>query len=95
MAPLRGWVPRGRRLPAKVSHGRWKTMTFVAALRHDRIDAPSFIEGPIDGVSFCPTFNPAISSSRITSAATRANQFACSSDRSAPNSSSCQNTRRT
>ena len=52
MAPLRGWAPRGRRLYAKVPHGRWKTMTFLAALRHDRIDAPWFIEGPIDGVSF-------------------------------------------
>jgi len=27
-------------------------MTFLAALRHDRIDAPWFIEGPIDGDSF-------------------------------------------
>ncbi|WP_369810043.1 IS630 family transposase [Bradyrhizobium sediminis] len=52
MAPLRGWALRGRRLPAKVPHGRWKTMTFLAALRHDRIDAPWFIEGPIDGESF-------------------------------------------
>ena len=52
MAPLRGWAPRGHRLSAKVPHGRWKTMTFLAALRHDRIDAPWFIEGPIDGVSF-------------------------------------------
>lgn len=52
MAALRGWAPRGRRLPAKVPHGRWKTMTFLAALRHDRIDAPWFLEGPIDGESF-------------------------------------------
>jgi transposase len=52
MAPLRGWAPRGERLIAKVPHGRWKTMTFLAALRHDRIDAPWFIEGPIDGESF-------------------------------------------
>ena len=52
MAPLRGWAPRGRRLHAKVPHGRWKTMTFLAALRRDRIDAPWFIEGPIDGESF-------------------------------------------
>ncbi|WP_354266898.1 IS630 family transposase [Bradyrhizobium sp. I1.7.5] len=52
MAPLRGWAPCGHRLTAKVPHGRWKTMTFLAALRHDRIDAPWFIEGPIDGVSF-------------------------------------------
>ena len=40
MAPLRGWAPRGERLVAKVPHGHWKTMTFVAALRHDRIEAP-------------------------------------------------------
>src|ERR1700755_318069 len=52
MAPLRGWALRGRRLPGKIPHGRWKTMTFLAALRHDRIDAPWFIEGPIDGESF-------------------------------------------
>ena len=52
MAPLRGWAPRGRRLNAKVPHGRWKTMTFLAALRHDRINAPWFLEGPIDGESF-------------------------------------------
>ena len=52
MAPLRGWAPRGCRLTATVPHGRWKTMTFLAALRHDRIEAPWFIEGPIDGDSF-------------------------------------------
>jgi transposase len=52
MAPLRGWAPRGRRLPAKVPHGRWKTMTFLAALRYNRIDAPWLLEGPIDGESF-------------------------------------------
>jgi transposase len=27
-------------------------MTFLAALRHDRIDAPWLLEGPIDGESF-------------------------------------------
>jgi len=52
MAPLRGWAPRGQRLVGKVPHGRWKTMTFLAALRHDRIDAPWLLEGPIDGESF-------------------------------------------
>ena len=52
MAPLRGWAPRGQRLKAKVPHGRWQTMTFLAALRHDRIDAPWLLEGPIDGESF-------------------------------------------
>lgn len=52
MASLRGWAPRGHRLLAKVPDGRWKTMTFLAALRHDQITAPWLIEGPIDGDSF-------------------------------------------
>src|SRR5690606_38562388 len=52
MAPLRGWAPRGQRIRAKVPHGRWQTMTFMAALRHDRITAPWFIEGPINGEAF-------------------------------------------
>jgi transposase len=52
MAPLRGWAPRGMRLDAKVPHGRWRTTTFLAALRHDRIVAPWVLEGPIDGESF-------------------------------------------
>ena len=52
MAPLRGWAPRGQRLPGKAPHGHWKTMTFLAALRHDRVSAPWLIDGPIDGQSF-------------------------------------------
>jgi transposase len=52
MAPLRGWAPCGMRLVAKVPHGHWNTSTFLAALRHDRIDAPWLLEGPIDGESF-------------------------------------------
>lgn len=52
MAPLRGWAPRGKRLITKVPHGHWKTTTFLAALRHDRIDAPWVLDGPIDGESF-------------------------------------------
>lgn len=52
MAPLRGWAPRGARLFAKVPHGRWKTQTFIAALRHDRIEAPWVLNGPINGECF-------------------------------------------
>ena len=52
MAPLRGWAPCGRRLPASVPQGRWKTLTFLAALRHDRIDAPWLLDGPINGERF-------------------------------------------
>lgn len=52
MAPLRGWAPRGRRLKAFVPFGHWKTLTFVAALRCDRIEAPFVLDGPINGVAF-------------------------------------------
>jgi putative transposase len=52
MAPLRGWAPRGERLKAKVPHRRWKTMTFLAALRLDRVEAPWLIDGPINGDRF-------------------------------------------
>jgi hypothetical protein len=52
MAPLRGWAERGRRLRDQVPHGRWKTLTFLAALRHDRLTAPCLFDGPINGESF-------------------------------------------
>jgi transposase len=52
MEPLRGWAPQGERLVAKVPHGHWKTLTFVAALRHDRIEAPWVLDRPINGESF-------------------------------------------
>jgi transposase len=52
MGPLRGWAPRGQRLPGQVPYGHWKTMTFLAALRCDRIDAPWVLDGPINGESF-------------------------------------------
>ena len=52
MAPLRGWCALGQRLVAKVPHGHWKTMTFIAALRHDRVGAPFVFDGPINGESF-------------------------------------------
>ncbi len=52
MAPLRGWAPRGERLIGTAPHGKWRTATFLAALRHDRIDAPWLIDGPINGERF-------------------------------------------
>lgn len=52
MAPLRGWCARDRRLPGRAPHGHWQTMTFIAALRIDRIDAPCLFDGPINGASF-------------------------------------------
>jgi transposase len=52
MAPLRGWAPRGQRLPVKAPFGHWNTMTFLAALRRDRVDAPWLLDGPINGERF-------------------------------------------
>jgi transposase len=52
MAPLRGWGPRGDRIVAKAPYGHWNTMTFIAALRHDRIDAPWLLDQPINGATF-------------------------------------------
>jgi len=52
MTRTRGWYRRGRPLVAKVPHGHWKTMTFLAALRHDKITAPFVLDGPINGEAF-------------------------------------------
>jgi transposase len=52
MAPIRGWGPKGKRVRGYAPHGHWRTLTFVAALRCDRIVAPCVFDGPINGVSF-------------------------------------------
>jgi len=52
MTRTHGRSRRGERLVAKIPHGRWHTLTFLAALRSDRIDAPCVIDGPINGESF-------------------------------------------
>ena len=52
MAPLRGWARRGARLPALAPFGHWNTMTFIAALRHDRIEAPWLLDGPVNAEKF-------------------------------------------
>jgi putative transposase len=52
MTRLRGWAPRGQRLIDKVPQGKWKTATFLAALRNDRIEAPCLFDGPINGERF-------------------------------------------
>ncbi|TAN02824.1 MAG: IS630 family transposase [Rhizobiaceae bacterium] len=52
MSPLRGWSTRGERLVAHAPYGHWKTMTFIAALRLDRVEAPWVLNGPINGEPF-------------------------------------------
>ncbi len=52
MTRTHGRCARGQRLVARVPHGHWRTLTFLAALRADRIDAPCVFDGPINGRSF-------------------------------------------
>lgn len=52
MARTRGRSRRGERLIASVPHGHWKTTTFLAGLRYDRITAPLVLDGPMNGAIF-------------------------------------------
>jgi transposase len=52
MAPMRGWRPKGQRLKGFQPDGRWRTLTFLAALRVGALTAPCVIDGPINGVLF-------------------------------------------
>jgi transposase len=52
MVKTTGWAPVGDRLVDHAPFGHWRTQTFVAALRHDRIDAPWAIDGAINRATF-------------------------------------------
>jgi transposase len=47
-----GRGPKGERVVGAVPHGHWKTTTFVAALRCDRLTAPMVIDGALTGDLF-------------------------------------------
>src|SRR6187455_1076676 len=52
MVRLRGRAPRGVRLLGRVPLGNWETITFVAALRHNKLTAPMVLEGAMSGEMF-------------------------------------------
>ena len=52
MSPRHGWSPKGRRAYGSAPFSHRFASTFVAALRHDRIDAPWVLDGPINGDAF-------------------------------------------
>jgi transposase len=52
MTRTHGWCAKGEPLIDKVPHGHWKTLTFIAGLKHDGIVAPCVLDGPINGESF-------------------------------------------
>jgi hypothetical protein len=49
---------RGERVVAAVPHGGWKTSTFLAGLRADRVVAPVVLDGAINGMSFRTDVEP-------------------------------------
>jgi transposase len=49
---LRGRAPRGVRLIGRAPFGDWKTITFVAGLRHNKMVAPMAIESAMTGDIF-------------------------------------------
>jgi transposase len=52
MVRLRGRSRRGERLIGREPHGHWKTVSFVAGLRHDRMVAPLVLDGAMNGEVF-------------------------------------------
>lgn len=52
MTRLRGRGSRGERVIGRVPFATWKTLTFVAALRCDRMTAPMMIKGAMNGEAF-------------------------------------------
>jgi hypothetical protein len=63
MVRLRGRAPRGVRVIGRVPLGAWKTITFIGAMRHNKMTAPMAFEGAMTGEMFlayleqclCPT----------------------------------------
>jgi putative transposase len=82
-----------------VPFGRWRTLTFLAALRCDGLTAPCVIDGPINGASFRAyveqVLAPILAPGDIVvmdnlGSHIRAALFAPPSARPKPSSSSCQ-----
>jgi hypothetical protein len=98
MTRTHGRSLRGTRLVAKVPHGHWRTLTFIAALRRDRITAPCVFDGPINGVCFrayveqvlVPTLKPGDIVIMDNPAATKPRRSAGSSAQPARPRSSCR-----
>ena len=52
MTRLYGRAPRSQRCLDHRPHGHWHTNTFIAALRHDRLEAPWMLDGAMNGQAF-------------------------------------------
>jgi transposase len=99
MVRLRGRAPRGIRVIGRVPLGAWKTITFIAALRHDKMTAPMAFEGAMTGEMFlaywssvCAQHCGAVTSSSSTTAGcTSVPAFARSSKRLERRLGTCRN----
>ncbi len=52
MTRLYGRSPRSQRCLDSRPHGHWHTNTFIAALRHNRLEAPWMLDGAMNGQAF-------------------------------------------
>jgi transposase len=52
MVRLYGRSPRGDELIGRAPFGRWETVTFAVALRHDKMVAPMTIDGAMNAETF-------------------------------------------
>lgn len=52
LARIHGRCPVGQRCTSTLPHGHWQSSTFIAALRHESVEAPFLIEGPVDADVF-------------------------------------------
>ncbi|TGN60130.1 hypothetical protein E4L95_10925 [Paracoccus liaowanqingii] len=48
MTKTTGWSPCGQRFVDHAPFEHWRSQTFIAALRHDRLDAPWVIDGAMN-----------------------------------------------
>jgi transposase len=52
MARRHGRAKKGKKVGASIPHGHWKSLTFIAGLRADRIDAPWVLDRAMNGTAF-------------------------------------------
>jgi transposase len=52
MVRLWGRAPRGVELIGRAPYGKWETITFVAALRHNKMVAPMVLQGAMNAEMF-------------------------------------------
>jgi hypothetical protein len=57
MVKTTGWAPRSARLIDHAPFRHWNIQTFIAALRHDRLDAPWVIDGAMNRRAAARTYD--------------------------------------